>query len=128
MREILFRAKTVKNVRWIYGDLFKTGTDPSDEEWAIGYWDDESGWMNEQVQPETIGQYTGYQDSMNVRIFEGDIVNVHLHEYDMVGRFSTKTDLKPYYRALVSYNERILALSADKPEESSATPATPLGG
>ena len=67
MREIEFRAKTVKNVRWIYGDLFKTGTDPSDEEWAIGYWDDESGWMNEQVQPETIGQYTGYQDSMNVR-------------------------------------------------------------
>ena len=93
MREILFRAKTLKDVRWIYGDLFKTGTDPSDKEWAIGYWDDESGWMNEQVQPETIGQYTGYQDSMNVRIFEGDIVNVHLHEYDMVGRFSTKTDV-----------------------------------
>ena len=107
MREILFRAKTVKNVRWIYGDLFKTGTDPSDGEWAIGYWDDEDGWMNEPVQPETIGQFTGYQDSMNVRIFEGDIVNVHLHEYDMVGRFSTKTDLKPYYRAVVSYNERM---------------------
>ena len=55
MREIEFRAKTLKDVRWIYGDLFKTGTDPSDEEWAIGYWDDESGWMNEQVQPDTIG-------------------------------------------------------------------------
>ena len=25
MREIEFRAKTIKDVRWIYGDLFKTG-------------------------------------------------------------------------------------------------------
>ena len=32
MREIEFRAKTIKDVRWIYGDLFKTGTDPSDED------------------------------------------------------------------------------------------------
>jgi uncharacterized phage protein (TIGR01671 family) len=107
MREILFRAKTVKNAHWIYGDLFKTGTDPSDEEWAIGYWDDEDGWMNEQVQPETIGQFTGLLDSNNVRIFEGDIVNVTFHEYDRVGRFCACTDLKPYYRGVVTWNDRL---------------------
>ena len=107
MREILFRAKTVKNVRWIYGDLFKTGTDPSDEEWAIGYWDDEDGWMNEQVQPETIGQFTGLLDSNNVRIFEGDIVHVCFNEYDRVGRFCACTDLKPYYRGVVTWNDRL---------------------
>ena len=107
MREITFRAKTVKNVRWIYGDLFKTGTDPSDEEWAIGYWDDEDGWMNERVQPETIGQFTGLLDSNNVRIFEGDIVNVTFHEYDRVGRFYACTDLKPYYRGVVTWNDRL---------------------
>ena len=107
MREILFRAKTVKNVRWIYGDLFKTGTDPSDGEWAIGYWDDEDGWMNEPVQPETIGQFTGLLDSNNVRIFEGDIINVTFHEYDRVGRFCACTDLKPYYRGVVTWNDKL---------------------
>ena len=106
MREILFRAKTVKNVHWIYGDLFKTGTDPSDEEWAIGYWDDESGWMNERVQSETIGQFTGLLDSNNVRIFEGDIVNVTFNKYDRVGRFYACTELKPYYRGVVTWNDR----------------------
>ena len=105
MREILFRAKTLKDVRWIYGDLMRSGTDPADGEYDIMYWDDESGWMQEHIDPKTIGQFTGYLDSMNVRIFEGDIVNVHLHEYDRVGRFYTKTEYKPYYRALVSYNE-----------------------
>ena len=41
MREILFKAKTVKNVHWIFGDLFRAGTEPSDGEFAINYWDDE---------------------------------------------------------------------------------------
>ena len=107
MREILFRAKTVKNVHWIYGDLFHAGTEPSDGEFAISYWDDEDGWMNEQVQPETIGQFTGLLDSNNVRIFEGDIVNVTFHEYDRVGRFCACTDLKPYYRGVVTWNDRL---------------------
>ena len=37
MREILFKAKTVKNVHWIWGDLFHAGTEPSDGEFAISY-------------------------------------------------------------------------------------------
>ena len=45
MREILFRAKTVKSVHWIWGDLFHAGTEPSDGEFAISYWDDEDEWM-----------------------------------------------------------------------------------
>jgi hypothetical protein len=107
MREILFRAKTVKNVHWIYGDLFHAGTEPSDGEFAISYWDDEDGWMNERVQPETIGQFTGLLDKNGKRIFEGDIVNVTFHEYDRVGRFCACTDLKPYYRGVVTWNDRL---------------------
>ena len=67
MREILFRAKTVKNVHWIWGDLFHAGTEPSDGEFAISYWDDEDGWMNENVQPNTIGQFTGLTDKNGKR-------------------------------------------------------------
>ena len=107
MREIRFRAKTIKGGQWIDGDLFRAGTEPGEGEFAISYWDEESGWMNENVRPDTICQFTGLKDKNGADIFEGDIVNVHLHEYDMVGRFATKIDLKPYYRALVSYNERV---------------------
>ena len=88
IREILFRAKTVKNVRWVCGDLFHAGTEPSDGEFVICYWDDEDGWMNENVQPGTIGQFTGLLDRNGKRIFEHDIVRRHTtdgYEIDRIG-------------------------------------------
>ena len=76
MREILFRAKTIKNVHWIWGDLFRAGKEPSDGEFAISYWDDEDGWTYEYVQPGTIGQFTELLDKHGKRVFEGDILRV----------------------------------------------------
>ena len=75
MREIQFRAKALKEKRWVYGDLLHAGTDPSDGEWEIMYWDDESGWMQERVDPATIGQFTGCLDKYGNRVWEGDIVD-----------------------------------------------------
>lgn len=70
MREIKFRGKRIDNGQWVYGYLVK-------QFGVFKIYDDSSedfgDWIHE-VNPETIGQFTGLKGKDYNEIYEGDII------------------------------------------------------
>lgn len=67
MREILFRGKRLDNGQWVYGGIRivqgRYYVIPSDSN-PFGF----------EVDPATVGQYTGATDMKGIKLFEGDII------------------------------------------------------
>ena len=72
MREILFKGKHIDNGEWLEGDFQHFRLDDGEIVAYINSW----GEFLHRVNPKTVGQYTGFTDINDKKLFEGDIVRL----------------------------------------------------
>ena len=98
MRDILFRGMDASH-KWHFGDLeYNRKKDIA----RIHTYDTDGEYDSQYVvNSDTVGQFTGLVDCAGRRVYEGDVIDLHI--YDEVYRASVEYD--SHYGCFVLYNE-----------------------
>ena len=133
MREILFRGKRTDNGEWVEGFLHtKYFQELPHDRYVIEYepksnkykW--QPKYLTEEIDPETVGEYTGLTDKNGKKIFEGDIVkckdNLEPKKLEFQGYIDFKNgsfvivgDFMTHYR-WIDYECEVIGNIHDNPE------------
>lgn len=113
MREILFRGKRKDNGEWEYGDLW---CNPYGKRVVciVSPINDQGTTGENEVDPETVGQFTGLYDKNGKKIFEGDILGLDCEAFKGV---HTVVDYDEELTTIVTtYNVIVIGNIHDNPE------------
>lgn len=74
-REILFRGKRIGDGKWVYGYYYQKQNPFSEDGIPVKHFISELAPFGAQIDPTSVGQYTGLKDKNGNMIFEGDVVH-----------------------------------------------------